>query len=98
MSLDDGFFLSMNYWGTEKVKMKLSDNKELVAIGEEVPNTNGNGFRFIHINTADFIEFAKDVIKDVIKKMEDKLIEEETKKAHYKNNQKALRKMTRKIK
>ena len=68
MSLDDGFFLSMNYWGTEKVKMKLSDNKELVAIGEEVPNTNGNGFKFIHINTADFIEFAKDVIKE----MEDK--------------------------
>jgi len=94
MTLDDGFFLSMNYWGTEKVKMKLSNNKELVAIGEEVPHTNENGFRFIHINTADFIEFAKDVIKE----MDDKLIEEEKKKAHYKNNMKALRKMTRKIK
>ena len=42
-------------------------------------------------------------VKDIdgyyfIPEVEDKLMEQETKEAHYKNNQKAIRKITRKIK
>ena len=52
-----------NYWNSKDLKMGLGIDKNMVAIGEEF---GYNGFRYIHFKTEDFINFANDVVNEIM--------------------------------
>ncbi len=51
-----------DYWKQKNLIFGLSNDKKMVAIGEELEE---NIERFIHIDVKDFIPFAKKVIEEV---------------------------------
>ena len=55
---------SLDYSNLRHIEMKLSRNKEIVAIGRQVGDYD-HAFSFIHIPTVDFVEFAKEVLLEV---------------------------------